>query len=64
MSYHKLLERQLRRFLGGLERLPPGLEPFLSAVSEAYQAADEDRRIVLPVSQPGRAASEPASEPD
>ena len=46
MSYHKLLERQLRRFLGGLERLPPGLEPFLSAVSEAYQAADEDRRSI------------------
>ncbi|HEX8704215.1 MAG TPA: ATP-binding protein [Myxococcaceae bacterium] len=44
MSYHKLLERQLRRLLGGLERLPPGFEPFLSAVSEAYQAADEDRR--------------------
>jgi signal transduction histidine kinase len=46
LSYHKLLERQLRRFFGGLERLPPGLEPFLTAVSEAYQAADEDRRSI------------------
>lgn len=46
MSYHKLLERQLRRFFGGRERIPPGLEPFLTAVSEAYQAADEDRRSI------------------
>jgi two-component system NtrC family sensor kinase len=46
VSYHKLLERQLRRFLGGLDRLPPGLEPFLAAVSEAYQASDEDRRSI------------------
>ena len=46
MSYHKLLDRQLRRFLGGLERLPPGLEPFLTAVSEAYKAADEDHRSI------------------
>jgi signal transduction histidine kinase len=43
VTYHKLLERQLRRFFGGVERLPPGLEPFLAAVSEAYQASDEDR---------------------
>jgi two-component system NtrC family sensor kinase len=43
VSYHKLLERQLRRFFGGPERLPPGLEHFLSAVNEAYRAADEDR---------------------
>jgi signal transduction histidine kinase len=46
LSYHKLLERQLRRFFGGRERIPPGLEPFLTAVSEAYQAADEDRRSI------------------
>ncbi|WP_224369502.1 ATP-binding protein [Hyalangium versicolor] len=43
MSYHKLLERQLRRFFGSLEQVPSGLEPFLSAVDEAYRAADEDR---------------------
>lgn len=46
MSYHKLLDRQLRRYFGGLEQLPPGLERFLTAVSEAYQAADDDRRSI------------------
>jgi two-component system, NtrC family, sensor kinase len=46
VTYHKLLERQLRRFFGGLERLPPELKPFLAAVNEAYQAADEDRLLI------------------
>lgn len=43
MSYHKLLERQLRRFFGDLEHVPPELLPFLAAVNEAYQTSDEDR---------------------
>lgn len=46
MSYHKLLERQLQRFFGGPEKWPPGMESFLAAVSEAYQAADEDRQLI------------------
>ncbi len=43
MSYHKLLERQLRRFFGDKERIPPELEPFFTAINDAYRAADEDR---------------------
>jgi signal transduction histidine kinase len=46
VSYHKLLERQLQRFLGTPEQRPPGLESFLAAVSEAYKAADEDRLLI------------------
>ncbi|WP_224249443.1 ATP-binding protein [Hyalangium gracile] len=46
MTYHPLLERQLRRFFGELDRLPPGLEPFLAAVSDAYRASDEDGRLL------------------
>jgi two-component system NtrC family sensor kinase len=46
VNYHKLLERQLRRFFGGREPLPPGLEPFLAAVNDAYWAADEDRLLI------------------
>ncbi|MDY7228867.1 ATP-binding protein [Hyalangium rubrum] len=44
MSYHKLLERQLRRFFGDPEQLPPELKPFLSSVDEAYRTSDDDRR--------------------
>jgi two-component system NtrC family sensor kinase len=46
VTYHKLLARQLRRFFGGVEVLPPELKPFLEAVNDAYQAADEDRRLI------------------
>jgi two-component system NtrC family sensor kinase len=46
VTYHKLLERQLRRFFGGVERLPPDLKPFLAAVNDAYVAADEDRLLI------------------
>jgi signal transduction histidine kinase len=46
VTYHKLLERQLRRFFGSVERLPPDLKPFLAAVNDAYRAADEDRLLI------------------
>jgi two-component system NtrC family sensor kinase len=46
VTYHKLLERQLRRFFGGLDRLPPELAPFLAAVNDAYRAADEDGLLI------------------
>jgi light-regulated signal transduction histidine kinase (bacteriophytochrome) len=45
---HKLLVRQLRRYLG-IEReedAPPELRELLRAVSTTYQQADEDRRMV------------------
>jgi two-component system, NtrC family, sensor kinase len=43
-SYHKLLQRQLRRAGGAV--VPPGLEPILAAVSQAYTDADADRAII------------------
>jgi signal transduction histidine kinase len=39
---HKLLLRQIKRFLGDPETLPPGWEEFLSAVDEAYQQRDDE----------------------
>ncbi len=43
---HKLLQRQIERHLGGADRLPDGLQPFLDAVSQAYASADADRMMV------------------
>ena len=45
-TMHKLLQRQVARFLGGADRLPDGLGPFLDAVSSAYEAADADRLMI------------------
>jgi signal transduction histidine kinase len=39
---HKLLLRQIKRFIGNTETLPPQWEEFLSAVDEAYQQRDDD----------------------
>jgi signal transduction histidine kinase len=39
---HKLLSRQIKRFIGDSETLPPQWEGFLSAVDEAYQQRDDD----------------------
>ena len=41
---HKLLARQLRRFFP--DKAPAGWEPFLQAVSEAYQQSDDDRAML------------------
>jgi signal transduction histidine kinase len=43
---HKLLKRQIDRYLGGEERLPDGLQPFLDAVGLAYESADAERLMV------------------
>ena len=43
---HRLLERQVRRFLGDLESPPPKLAAFLVAVDEAYDSADADRMMI------------------
>lgn len=43
---HRLLRRQLRRFLEDREPLPDDLQALLEAVSEAYAAADDDRRLL------------------
>lgn len=43
MSQHKLLDRQVRRFLADGAALPEGMHAFLSAVASAYADADADR---------------------
>lgn len=43
---NKILERQLKRVFGSLEKVPSGLEPLLQLVSNTYDGADEDRRLI------------------
>ena len=43
---HRLLERQIKRFLGDPAALPPELGAFVAAVDEAYQSADADRLMI------------------
>jgi two-component system, NtrC family, sensor kinase len=40
---HRLLQRQLKRFVKGLEAIPLEWQPLLSGVNEAYYHADDDR---------------------
>lgn len=41
---HCLLKRQIKRYLGSLKIVPDGWVKFLSAVGEAYEQGDTDRR--------------------
>jgi two-component system, NtrC family, sensor kinase len=43
---HRLLERQIKRFLGAPATLPPELAAFIAAVDEAYNSADADRLLI------------------
>lgn len=43
---HRLLARQIRRHVGGVERLPAELAPLLRAISDAYEQGDADRAMV------------------
>ncbi len=43
---HRLLQRQINRFLGENLTLPPELSIFLDAVDEAYTRADSDRKTI------------------
>jgi len=43
---HRLLERQIKRFLGEQPVLPPGWELFLAVVDDAYASADGDRVMI------------------
>ena len=45
MSYHKLLEKQLRKFLPEELKDHPELETFLNAVNESYQSLDREREL-------------------
>ncbi|MDX2242966.1 MAG: GAF domain-containing protein [Leptolyngbyaceae cyanobacterium bins.302] len=39
---HRLLQRQIRRHFGEMSNIPENWYPFLAAVDQAYQQADED----------------------
>ena len=43
---HRLLLRQIKRHLGGVDRIPPELADLLEAVSAAYEQADDDRKLL------------------
>ena len=43
---HSLLKRQLRRFIGETESLPPGQAELYQAINAAYLQFDEDRRML------------------
>lgn len=43
---HRLLERQLRRHFGAIDKIPAELGPFLKAVSDAYDQGDKDRELL------------------
>jgi signal transduction histidine kinase len=43
---HRLLQRQIKRFLGDVATLPPEFSAFLSAVDEAYNSTDTDRLMI------------------
>ena len=42
---HKLLQRQLRRYLPA-GQVPPELQTLMTAIDEAYRQSDEDRRLL------------------
>ncbi len=43
---HRLLERQIKRYLGNPAMFPPELSVFIAAVDEAYNSADADRLMI------------------
>ena len=43
---HKLLLRQLRRYGGSVEVIPPEWQRFIAAVDEAYYHAEDDRALL------------------
>jgi hypothetical protein len=43
---HKLLARQIKRYRGAIDDLPPEWQPFLAAIDEAYAQADVDRAML------------------
>lgn len=43
---HKLLERQIRRYLDDPTAIPPAMAAFIAAVDDAYKSADADRLMI------------------
>jgi len=46
MSYNKLLERQIRRNLKGVEEIPEEYKPLLQAISDAFDHNQADRAMI------------------
>ncbi len=45
-NLHRLLKRQVKRYLGDIESLPKEWKAFLAAVNDAYIQSDEDRGML------------------
>jgi two-component system, NtrC family, sensor kinase len=43
---HRLLQRQLKRYVGELSAIPPEWQKFIEAVNDAYHQADDDRHRI------------------
>jgi PAS domain S-box-containing protein len=43
---NKVLERQLKKIFGGLDKVPSGFEELLKLVSSTYDSAEEDRMLI------------------
>ncbi|HEX5727581.1 MAG TPA: hypothetical protein VFX98_19065, partial [Longimicrobiaceae bacterium] len=59
-TVHELLRRQVAQHIGALAPFPAGWEPFLRAVSAAYEDADEARALL----ERARVAGEALRESD
>ena len=45
MNYHKLLEKQVSRYLGSKEEIPDMMKEFLQVVSRTYQTFERDKML-------------------
>lgn len=43
---HRLLQRQIRKHLGSPEAIPASMEPFVSAVNDAYKQFEQSRQLL------------------
>lgn len=43
---NKVLERQIKKIFGNIESVPQALYAFLKVVSDTYDNAEEDRRLI------------------
>jgi len=45
-TWHRLLKRQIKKFFGGEEKIPPSILPFIGDINESYIEADRERRLL------------------
>ncbi|MGB0839542.1 MAG: sensor histidine kinase [Chitinophagales bacterium] len=43
---NRLLKRQVRKFLGGMDNIPPEMMPFIDAINKSYTHFEEDRTLL------------------